>query len=100
MSAPSNPESEVPKISFWQQLKAFDGVYWIANWMELIERFAYYGVRVSVPLFMLATFEQGGLQLNHIQKGSIFAIWAVVQSFVPVISGGIADRYGFKVNLF
>lgn len=100
MSAPSNPEGEVSKASMWQQFRAFDRVYWIANWMEMIERFSYYGVRVSVPLFMLATFEQGGLQLDHIQKGSIFAIWAVVQSFVPVVSGGIADRYGFKVNLF
>lgn len=100
MTANQDTDGGEKPASLWQQLKAFDRVYWIANWMELIERFAYYGVRVSVPLFMLATFEQGGLQLDHIQKGSIFAIWAVVQSFVPVVSGGIADRYGFKVNLF
>ena len=27
-------------------LGSFSGIYWIANWMELVERFAYYGVRV------------------------------------------------------
>ncbi len=85
--------------SLWNQLRLFDHVYWWANWMELVERFAYYGVRVVLPVFMVAAFEQGGPQLTQIQKGNIYAVWAVVQSFVPILSGGFADRYGYKLNI-
>ena len=34
-----------------------------------------------------------------IRKGEIFALWAIVQSFVPILSGGFADRYGYKINI-
>lgn len=67
--------------------------------MELVERFAYYGVRVVLPVFMVASFEAGGPQLTHIQKGTIYAIWALVQSFVPIFTGGFADRYGYRLNI-
>ena len=92
-------ESELSKEPFLKQLTSFGPVYWLANWMELVERFAYYGVRVVLPVFMVATFEKGGPQLDQIQKGSIYAVWAFVQSFVPILSGGFADRYGYKLNI-
>lgn len=93
---PAEQESTAP---FSEQLKSFGLVYWIANWMELVERFAYYGVRVVLPVFMVAAFEEGGPQLTHVQKGSIYAVWAIVQSFVPILSGGFADKYGYKLNI-
>lgn len=93
------PGSEQSSLPFSQQLKSFGFIYWVANWMELVERFAYYGVRVVLPVFMVAAFEQGGPELTQIQKGSIYAVWAVVQSFVPILSGGFADRYGYKLNI-
>lgn len=80
-------------------MRSFNFIYWIANWMELIERFAYYGVRVVLPVFMVAAFEDGGPQLTHVQKGTIYAVWAIVQSFIPILSGGFADRYGYKLNI-
>ncbi|GMV43996.1 MAG: hypothetical protein AMXMBFR64_57120 [Myxococcales bacterium] len=90
---------ERSKESFWTQLKSFGSVYWIANWIELVERFAYYGVRVVLPVFMVLAAGDGGPQLDHRQKGTIFAVWAIVQSFVPILSGGFADRYGYKINI-
>ena len=97
---PHQPEdSSQPRESFFEQLQGFSRIYWIANWMELVERFAYYGVRVVLPVFMVAAFEQGGPEFTHIQKGTIYAIWALVQSFVPIFTGGFADRYGFKINI-
>lgn len=98
MAAPQN-ESELSTIPFSQQLRSFGSVYWIANWMELVERFAYYGVRVVLPVFMVAAFQKGGPELTQIQKGNIYAVWAVVQSFIPILSGGFADRYGYKLNI-
>jgi len=79
--------------------KGFSRIYWIANWMELIERFAYYGVRTVLPVFMVLSVGNGGPGFDHIQKGTIYAIWALVQSIVPVFTGGFADRYGYKVNI-
>jgi dipeptide/tripeptide permease len=91
--------SSGPPPSFWAQMRSFSVIYWVANWMELVERFAYYGVRVVLPVFMVAAFEDGGPQLDHVQKGTIYAVWAIVQSFVPILSGGFADRYGYKLNI-
>ena len=87
------------ELTLGQQFKTFGRTYWIANWMELIERFAYYGARVVCPVFMVAAFADGGLEMDQIQKASIFAIWAAVQSFVPILSGGMTDRYGYKASL-
>ena len=87
------------RAPFGEQLHSFSRVFWIANWMELVERFAYYGVRVVLPVYMVLAISDGGPELTHIQKGSIYALWAVVQSFVPIFTGGFADRYGFKINI-
>lgn len=81
------------------QLRSFTHVFWWANWMEVVERFSYYGLRTVLPIYMVMAYEDGGPQLSHTQKGSIFATWALVQSFVPIFTGGFADRYGYKLNI-
>jgi len=81
------------------QFKSLTGVFWVAGWLEIVERFSYYGARVVLPIFMVAAIGNGGPELTQIEKGQIFGIWAVVQSFVPILSGGFADRYGYKVNI-
>ena len=67
--------------------------------MEIVERFAYYGLRSLLPIYMVVAYEDGGPQFTHIEKGIIFGWWAIVQSFIPVLSGGFADRFGFKKNI-
>lgn len=93
------PEKETQDDTLVGQFKSLSRVFWLAGWMELIERFAYFGVRNIVPLFMVAAFVEGGPQLDHIQKANIYGVWAVVQCFVPILSGGFADRYGCKINI-
>lgn len=78
------------------QLRLLSSTYWVSNGIELLERLAYYGLRTVLPIYMLLAVEQGGPQFDNLQKGAIFAWWAAVQSFVPVFSGGYADRFGFK----
>lgn len=94
---PATPDKT--SMSLREQFKSLDYIYWLANWMELVERFAYYGVRVISPLFFVAALDEGGLELSQIQKGQIWAVWAIVQSFLPILSGGFADRYGYKINI-
>jgi dipeptide/tripeptide permease len=99
MPATSDDETDKTNMPLREQFKSLDYIYWLSNWMELVERFAYYGVRVISPLFVVAALEEGGLELTQIQKGQIWAVWAIVQSFLPILSGGFADRYGYKVNI-
>jgi len=81
------------------QLKSFNRVFWIGNAIEMVERLAYYGLRVVVPLYIVLSIEEGGPQFSQTQKGTIFAIWAAIQSFVPILTGGYADKFGYKLTV-
>ena len=82
--------------SFWQQTRRLIWPFWVANIMEMIERLAYYGVRVVIPIYIAQADEIGGLYFSQADKGFIFMWWALVQSALPVFTGGFADRYGYK----
>jgi len=90
---------EVAPEGLRAQLKGFSKVFWIANNMEMIERLAYYGLRAVVALYLVDALENGGPQFSQVDKGIIFAWWAAVQSFVPIFTGGYADRYGYKLTV-
>ena len=40
--------------------------------------------------------DPGGLHLTAAHKGTIYAWWFVFQSILPMLTGGYADRYGYK----
>lgn len=52
-----------------------------------------------IPINIAQADEPGGLHFTQTEKGIIFFWWAVVQSLIPMISGGFADRYGFKKTI-
>ena len=83
-------------MSFWEQTRSLPRPFWIANIMEMIERLAYYGVRVVIPIYIAQADEIGGLHFSQSDKGFIFMWWAFIQSALPVVTGGFADRYGYK----
>ncbi|RMF62131.1 MAG: MFS transporter [Calditrichaeota bacterium] len=68
----------------------FPPVFWVANSIEVLERFAYYGIYMGFGIYMEYLGYSKG-ELGFIQ--SLFLIFSYV---VPVISGTFADRYGFK----
>lgn len=86
----------MPTTSLIDQLRAFDRVFWICIWMELMERMAYYGVRLVVPVFMVLAQSEGGAGLSHSEKGLVLALWAAMQSWLPTFAGGFSDRFGYK----
>jgi MFS family permease len=92
MNAPASEE----KLGFVDTVKTFPRSFWMGCGIEMWERLAYYGVRSVVPLYIAQADDAGGLHFSQAQKGSIFAAWALVQSLVPMVSGGFADRYGYK----
>ena len=74
--------------------------FWLCNIIELWERLAYYVLRPIAPVYICQANEPGGLHLLQTTKGWIYLWWAVFQSFLPMFTGGLADRYGYKRTIF
>jgi dipeptide/tripeptide permease len=68
----------------------FPRVFWVANLVEVLERFAYYGIYFGFGIYM-ASLGYSRSQLGIVQ--SFFLLFSYV---TPVVSGTLADRYGFK----
>lgn len=68
--------------------------------MEMIERLAYYGVKAVATLYAKDPASNGGLGVTMSDFGSILMVWALVQSILPVFTGGLSDRYGYKETIF
>jgi len=87
------------KTSFVAQVRSFPANFWFANVMEMLERLAFYGTRAIAPLYLVASTQNNGLGLDYKEKGVIYAVWAVLQCMIPMVSGGYTDRYGYKKSL-
>ena len=72
---------------------SFPKVFWTANSIELFERFAYYGIYMSFGIYLQQLgFSKGDL-------GIIQSIFLLLSYLTPVVSGSLADKYGFKKML-
>jgi len=91
----STPASS-PSQGFVATVRTFPRSFWMGCTIEMWERLAYYGVRKVVPIYIAQASDPAGLHFTQGEKGSIFAWWALVQSLVPMVSGGFADRFGYK----
>ena len=77
----------------------FGRTFWTLNVIEMWERLAYYNLRVMAPIYIMQADNPGGLHLTAKDKGIIYAWWAIFQSLLPVVTGGLADRFGYKRTL-
>ncbi|MBN1506911.1 MAG: MFS transporter [Sedimentisphaerales bacterium] len=68
----------------------FPGVFWVANTVEVLERFAYYGIYFGFGIYMAR------LGYSREQLGNVQGLFLLLSYVTPVISGTFADRYGFK----
>ncbi len=91
---------DVKQLGIWAALGSLSYVFWVCGGMEMVERLAYYGVRQVSSLYATDAVSNGGLGLAGAEIGSIFFFWAMMQSFVPVLTGGISDRVGYKETIF
>ncbi len=72
----------------------FPRVFWVALLLELLERLAYYGVYVNLAVYLTQT-----VGLSDVENGSLLGVFALVRSWVPVGTGALADRIGFRRSL-
>ena len=91
--------AEGRRPGLFAQLGHLSRAFWMLNIIEMFERLAYYGVRVVIPIYIAQADEIHGLHFTQGQKGLIFGLWALVQTGVPIFSGGFADRYGYKKTI-
>jgi len=68
----------------------FPKVFWIANSVEVLERFAYYGIYFGFGIYM------SHLGYTKAQLGIVQSIFLFFSYGIPVVSGTFADRFGFK----
>ncbi|MBN1159290.1 MAG: MFS transporter [Bacteroidales bacterium] len=68
----------------------FSKVFWVANIIEVLERFAYYGIYMGFSIYFTT------LGFKTEQLGVIQAFFLLISYTIPVFSGTFADKYGFK----
>ncbi len=83
------------KMPFWTRVRTgFDRTYWVANVLELFERFAFYGAKAILTVYLA---ERVGLGAQT--AGSLAGLFSGVLYSLPILAGTIVDRYGFKKSL-
>jgi len=68
----------------------FPDVFWVANSIEVLERFAYYGIYMGFGIYMEY------LGYTKAQLGIVQSLFLLISYVIPLISGTFADRFGFK----
>jgi len=74
----------------------FPRTFWVANTIELFERWAWYGFFMLFANYLTRSSDMGGLEFSQAQKGMIMGIGTGILYFLPVITGAIADKFGYK----
>lgn len=87
-------------MGFVSVIKKYNSSFWTANTIELFERWAWYGFYLAFPLFLVSSSESGALGFTNGQKGAIMGTGSALLYLLPVITGAIADKIGYKKILF
>ncbi|MDD4758738.1 MAG: MFS transporter [Lascolabacillus sp.] len=69
----------------------FSKPFWVANFVELLERLAYYAVFIVITLYLSNVWG-----FNDIEAGLIAGLFSASLYLLPVFSGAIADKIGFR----
>ncbi len=102
MSTKRAPESlaDVKQLGLAAAIASLGYVFWIVGAMEMVERLAFYGVKAVATLYAKDPVSAGGLGITMSAFGTILMVWALIQSILPVFTGGLSDRYGYKETIF
>ncbi len=74
----------------------FPRTFWAANTLELFERWAYYGVFNLLALYLTGSQDTGALGFSQVEKGLIMGIVNAILYLLPIVTGSLADRFGYK----
>jgi proton-dependent oligopeptide transporter, POT family len=83
-------------MSFYKVIKQYNTNFWISNIIELFERWAWYGFYMAFALYLVNSKDTGALGFTQAQKGVIMGTGSMLLYFLPIITGAIADKLGYK----
>lgn len=81
-------------------MKRFTKNFWTVISMEFVERGSYYGVMSILSAYLAMSTIDGGLGFSKGSIGNIKTVITPLLYALPIISGAIADRYGYRKVLF
>jgi proton-dependent oligopeptide transporter, POT family len=86
-----------PKKGF----RSFSKNFWTVIVMEFFERGSYYGVMSVLSVYLVMSVNDGGLGFSKESVGVIKSTITPLLYLLPILSGAIADRFGYrKVLMF
>jgi len=71
----------------------FARTFWVANILELFERFAFYGSKAVLAVYLVEKVGLGPL------GNTLVGLYGFAVFFLPILAGTVVDRYGFKKSL-
>jgi dipeptide/tripeptide permease len=92
----SDTDTKPSTTSFLGQIRSYPRQFWVANTMEIFERMSWYGWFTVMALYVTGSVETGGLGFSTETRGALQAIVPFFLYVLPVFTGALADRYGFK----
>jgi proton-dependent oligopeptide transporter, POT family len=79
--------------------KMFNRNFWTVITMEFFERGAYYGVMSVLSVYMILSTDNGGLGFAKQDVGLIKGVITPLLYLLPILSGAIADKFGYRKTL-
>lgn len=73
--------------------------YWIVIFFEFMERGSYYGLMSVLSVYLVMHVDQGGCGFTKMQVGYIKSTIQPILYFLPILSGALADRFGYRKAL-
>lgn len=92
--------ADVKQLGFFASIASLGYVFWMVCGMEVIERLSFYGVRAQTTIYATRSTTEGGLGVTMATLGILLLTWNLVQSLVPIFTGGLSDRFGYKKTIF
>ena len=92
--------SDVKQLGLFAAIASLSYVFWVVGAMEMVERLAFYGVKAVAAIYATDPVSKGGLGVTAGEFGILLMLWALVQCILPVFTGGLSDRYGYKLTIF
>jgi len=80
--------------------RSFPRNFWTVISMEFFERGSYYGVMSVLSVYLVMSTKEGGLGFSKESVGVIKSTITPLLYLLPIISGAVADRYGYRKTLF
>ncbi|HHN48250.1 MAG TPA: MFS transporter [Bacteroidales bacterium] len=82
-------------------VRSFTKNFWTVIIMEFFERGSYYGVMSVLSVYLVMSVDSGGLGFSKESVGVIKSTITPLLYLLPILSGAIADRFGYrKVLMF